>query len=78
MEKPTICIGKNKGADQLHRNRKADQRHCFRYTDSKIPLLTKAKISSCLLKLYKPVCVRHVRKSHCWFFHETAQMMSAQ
>ena len=39
MEKPTICIGENKGADQLRSNRKADQRLCFRYLDSTIPLL---------------------------------------
>ena len=46
MEKPTICIGENKGADQLRDNRKADQRLCFRYTDSIIPLIYKSKISS--------------------------------
>ena len=41
MGKPTICIGKNKGADQLRSNCEADQRLCFRYTDSTIPLLSK-------------------------------------
>ena len=46
MGKPTICIGKNKAADQLRGNREADQRLCFRYTDSTIPLLLKYKISS--------------------------------
>ena len=46
MGKPTICIGENKGADQLRGNRKADQRLYFRYTDSTIPLLYKSKISS--------------------------------
>ena len=45
MRKPTICIGENKGADQLRGNREADQRLCFRYTDSTIPLLSKSKIS---------------------------------
>ena len=44
--KPTICIGENKGADQLRGNREADQRLCFRYSDSIIPLLLKSKISS--------------------------------
>ena len=29
MEKPTICRGENKGADQLCGNREADQRLCF-------------------------------------------------
>ena len=49
MGKPTICIGENKGADQLHGNREADQRLCFRYSDSTIPLLLKSEISSFLL-----------------------------
>ena len=44
MGKPTICIGENKGADQLRRNCEADQRLCFRYSDSTIPLLSKSKI----------------------------------
>ena len=43
--KPTICIGENKDADQLRGNREADQRLCFRYTDSKLPLLPKSEIS---------------------------------
>ena len=30
--KPTICIGENKGADQLRSNCEADQRLCFHYT----------------------------------------------
>ena len=46
MGKPTICIGENKGADQLRGNREADQRLCFRYTDSTISLLSKSEISS--------------------------------
>ena len=46
MGKPTICIGENKDADQLRGNREADQRLCFRYSDSTIPLLLKSKISS--------------------------------
>ena len=41
MGKPTICIGENKDADQLRGNREADQRLCFRYSDSTIPLLLK-------------------------------------
>ena len=44
--KPTICICENKGADQLRGNREADQRLCFRYSDSTIPLLLKSEISS--------------------------------
>ena len=45
MGKPTIYIGENKDADQLRGNREADQRICFRYSDSTIPLLSKSKIS---------------------------------
>ena len=46
MGKPTICIGENKDADQLRGNREADQRLCFRYSDSIIPPLPNSKISS--------------------------------
>ena len=38
MRKPAFCICENKDADQLRGNREADQRLCFRYTDSTIPL----------------------------------------
>ena len=37
LGKPTICIGENKDADQLRSNREADQRLCFRDSDSTIP-----------------------------------------
>ena len=37
MRKPTICICKTKGADQLQGN------HCFRYIDSTMPLLPNFK-----------------------------------
>ena len=40
------CLCKNKDADQLRGNREADQRLCFRYTDSTIPLYLKSEISS--------------------------------
>ena len=46
MRKPFFCICENKDADQLRGNREADQRLCFRYTDSTIPLLPKSEISS--------------------------------
>ena len=39
LRKLAFCICKNKDADQLRSNRKADQRLCFRYSDSMIPLL---------------------------------------
>ena len=50
--KPVFCICENKDADQLRGNREADQRLCFRYTDSTIPLLSKSEISS-----LQPSCV---------------------
>ena len=50
MGKPTICIGENKGADQLRGNREADQRLCFRYSDSTSPPQFQA--SSLILLLY--------------------------
>ena len=46
MGKPSICICENKDADQLRGNREANQRFCFRYTDSTLPLLFKSEISS--------------------------------
>ena len=46
MRKQDYCLCENKGADQLRGNREADQRLCFRYSDSTIPLLLKSEISS--------------------------------
>ena len=46
VRKPDFCICENKDADQLRGNREADQRLCFRYTDSTIPLLPKSEILS--------------------------------
>ena len=63
MGKPTICIGENKGADQLRGNREADQRLCIRYSDSTIPVL-KFQASSSFLCFYRSVCVEPVRKPH--------------
>ena len=42
MRKLTFCICENKDADQLRGHREADQRLCFRYIDSMIPLLSKS------------------------------------
>ena len=52
MRKPDFCPCKNKGASQLRSysqlcsNCEADQRLCFRYKASTIPLLLKYEISS--------------------------------
>ena len=48
MRKPDFHICKNKDADQLRGNREADQRLCFRYTDSTITLLSKYELLSLL------------------------------
>ena len=63
MGKPTICIGKNKGADQLCSNCKADQRLCFRYMDSTIPLLSKPERPRCRNHRNRPCKTRKKSKS---------------
>ena len=63
MGKPRICIGENKGADQLRSNCEADQRVCFRYTNNTIPLLSKSKIS-------KGIIVYEI-----FYFRKTYQMI---
>ena len=42
VRKPAFCICEYKDADQLRGDREADQRLCFCYTDSTIPLLCQA------------------------------------
>ena len=49
MRKPDFCIWENKDADQLRGNREADQRLCFHYMDSTIPLLPKYEITSLII-----------------------------
>ena len=46
MRKPAFCICENKDPDQLRGNREADQRLCFRYINSTVPLLPIYEISS--------------------------------
>ena len=46
MGKSGFFICENKDADQLHGNCEADQRLCFRYMDSAIPVLPKYEITS--------------------------------
>ena len=48
MRKAAFCLCEDKDADQLRSNCAADQRLCFCYMDSTIPLLSKSKISSLL------------------------------
>ena len=49
VRKPDFCLCENKGADQLRSNCEADQRLCFHYMDSTIPLLPKSEITSIYL-----------------------------
>ena len=63
--KPTFCICENKDADQLRCNPEADQRLCFRYIDSTVPLLSKSE---------SLVCVGPGRKPECWFSLDAAQI----
>ena len=70
MRKPDFCICENKDADQLRGNREADQRLCFRYMDSTIPLLSKSQDSNHLLWLYSLVCVGPGRKPRRPVFSE--------
>ena len=78
MGKPTICICKTNGADQLHGNREADQRLCFHYSYSTIPPLLNSKISSVKPSSVtdRPVCVGPGRKPNCWFSHEAAHIVA--
>ena len=46
VRKTEFCISQNEDADQLRGNRKADQRLCFRFIDTTIPVLSESKISS--------------------------------
>ena len=65
MRKPTICICENKGADQLRGNREADQRLCFRYTDSTFPPLLIPKFSRFWVSSVT------VQAGLCWTWSET-------
>ena len=65
VRKPTICMGENKDADQLRGNREADQRLCFRYTDSTFPPLLIPKLS----RFY--VSSLTVQAGLCWTWLKT-------
>ena len=65
MRKPTICMRENKDADQLRGNREADQRLCFRYTDSTFPPLLIPKFSRFWVSSVT------VQAGLCWTWSET-------
>ena len=65
VRKPTICMRENKDADQLRGNREADQRLCFRYTDSTFPPLLIPKFSRFWVSSVT------VQAGLCWTWSET-------
>ena len=73
MRKPAFYKCENKDPDQLRSNCAADQRLCFRYADSTIPILSKSEFQafSHLLRLYSPVCVGNPEDR---FSHNEAQI----
>ena len=79
VRKPDFCICENKEADQLRGNRVADQRLCFRYTDSTIPLLPRnfkplATMRDCTAFFVLEL----VGNPEDWFSHDEAQIVPAQ
>ena len=75
IRKPVVYICKNKDADQLRGNREADQRLCFRYTDSTIHLLSKFQASSHLVWSCSLVCVGPGRKPRRPVFSQRGSYM---
>ena len=78
MRKPFFCICENKDADQLRGNREADQRLCFRHTDSAIPLLSEfqnfkplAIFSDCTARFVSDLVGNHEDR----FSHNKAHLM---
>ena len=73
MRKPAFSICENKVADQLRDNHEADQRLCFRYKDSTIPLLSNYEISSlCGCRAWFVWDL--VENPEDWFSHDEAHM----
>ena len=75
MGKPTICICKK----QRRRSAKLISAFVFatRIVQFLFYLNPKFQASSSFLCLNRPVCVIPVRKPHCWFSHEAAQIIQA-
>ena len=79
MRKPDFCICENKDADQLRGNREADQRLCFRYLDSMIPLLSKSEISSLWpssIAVQPGLCRTRSKTPKTGFSYDAAHIMS--
>ena len=80
MRKPTFYICENKDTFQLRGNRKADQRLCFHYIDSTIPLLSKSEISSLWPSsvAVQPGLCQTRSETECLFSHDAAQLLFAK
>ena len=65
MEKQTACICENKGAFVF----------ATRIVQFLFYLNLKFQVSGSFLCLYRSICVGPVRKPHCWFSHEAAQII---
>ena len=76
MRKPTICICEKKAQISLAVTAKLISAFVFatQIVQFLYFLNPKFPVSNHLLCLYSPVCVGPVRKPHCWFSHEVAQM----
>ena len=84
MRRPKLCIyAKTKMqlsfavTDQIRGNREADQRLCFPYTDSTIPLLSKSELLSllALFCLYTSRCVGPSRRARMLVCHTKAHIL---
>ena len=77
MRKAAFYICENKDADHLRGNREADQRLCFRYIDSTIPLCLNPKFQASIhiLSLYSLVRIEPGRKPERLFCHVAAHLL---
>ena len=74
MGNPTIYLGENKDADQLRSNCEADQRLCFGYLDSTIPLLLKSEMLASVT--VQPGLCRTWSEPNLLFFSRTGSFNS--
>ena len=74
MRKPAFLICENKGADQLRSNCTADQRLCFRYINSTIPLLPNFKPLTIFFGCTARFVSDLVRNPEDWFSHIVAHI----
>ena len=79
MGKPTICICETKTQISFTVTAKLISAFVFatRIVQSLFYLNPKFQASSSFLCLYRSVCVGPVRKPHCWFSHEAAQILGS-